>query len=310
MVPAVRAVNTHILKPCRPSGRRCLSLLLASLAATLLISGVASAAKPKPRSQPVVAGSRYLALGDSYPFGYLEPQVVPAPNYFDPSSFVGYPEMLASELHLKLTNAACPGETTASMINPTAQSNDCENSPGNPSAGYRLKYPLHVSYQGSQLAFAVAYLRSHRNVRLVTVMIGGDDGLLCIETTKDGCSSQAELQALVQQVTGNIHHILRAIRKRAHYRGQLVIVNYPSPLVGLNARVVLLNETIDAAAEHFGVFVANGFGAFQVADSHANGNPCAAGLLTQFGTSGACGIHPSYAGQALLAEAVEDAIRL
>jgi lysophospholipase L1-like esterase len=32
--------------------------------------------------------------------------------------------------------------------------------------------------------------------------------------------------------------------------------------------------------------------------------------VTQLGMPGKCGIHPSYAGQALLAQAVEDVIRL
>jgi lysophospholipase L1-like esterase len=297
---------------CRlPQRRRGVVLLVTALAATLLMSGVATAAKHRHKGAlPVVAGSRYLALGDSYPFGYMEAQVVPAPNYQDPSSFVGYPEMLASELHLMLTNASCPGETTASMINPAAQSNNCENSPGNPHVGYRLVNPLHVFYAGSQLSFAVSYLRSHRNVRLVTMMVGGDDGLVCLETTKDQCSSQAEVQALVQTVAQNIHHILRAIRHGGHYRGQLVIVNYFSPLVALDARVELLNETIDAAATSFHAAVADGFGAFALADSHSGANPCTAGLLTQLGKPGVCGIHPSYAGQALLAQAVEQVIRL
>jgi hypothetical protein len=40
------------------------------------------------------------------------------------------------------------------------------------------------------------------------------------------------------------------------------------------------------------------------------GNTCGAGLLTQLGKPGDCGIHPSYAGQALLAQALEKAIRL
>lgn len=293
----------------RPLGAG-LGLLLASLAAMLVLSPVATAASGGARNLPVVAGSRYLALGDSYTFGYMEPEVVPAPNYQDPASFIGFPELLGSELHLKVANAACPGETSSSMINTAAQSNGCESTLGNAGPGYRQAYPLHVSYQGSQLAFAISYLRSHRNVRLITLMIGGDDALICLETTKDGCTSTAEVDALLTQVTQNIHHILRAIRHGAGYRGQLVIVNYFSPLVALEPRVVVLNQAIDAAAQPFHVLVADGFGEFQLADSHSGGDPCTAGLLTQLGGPGTCGIHPSYAGQALLAQAVEDVIKL
>jgi lysophospholipase L1-like esterase len=278
---------------------------------SLLAAGPASAAKrkPMPKNAPVVAGSGYLALGDSETFGYVESSVVPAPNYADQSSFVGYPELLASELHLKVANAACPGETSTTMINPSAQSNGCENSPGNPHLGYRLAYPLHVHYQGSQLAFALSYLRAHANVRLVTLMIGANDGLICIETTPDGCTSPAELGAVLTQLRTNITQILTTIRRKAHYRGQIVIVNYDSPLISFNPRVVLLNAAIDAVAKPFGVLVADGYGEFQTADADSGGSPCVAGLLTQLSTGG-CGIHPSYAGQSLLAQAVEKVIRL
>src|SRR5437588_1816047 len=117
------------------------------------------------------------------------------------------------------------------------------------------------------------------------------------------------MQAVKQPVTRHVRQILQTIRRRAHYRGQLVIVNYYSPFKAYNPRSVALNQTIDAAAKPFGVEVADGFGEFQLADRHSGGDPCSAGLLTQTG-SPKCGIHPSYAGQALLAQAVERVIRL
>jgi lysophospholipase L1-like esterase len=140
-------------------------------------------------------------------------------------------------------------------------------------------------------------------------MIGANDTLRCVETTKDGCTSPAEFNPVLQKVAHNIRRILRAIRLKAHYRGQLVIVNYFSPLIAYNASTILLNNAIDRAAKPFGVLFADGYREFQRADRQSGGNPCTAGLLTQIG-SGQCGIHPSYAGQALLAQAVEKAIRL
>jgi lysophospholipase L1-like esterase len=112
--------------------------------------------------------SRYLALGDSVTFGYQEPQVVPAPNYHNPSRFLGYPEQLGAELHLRVANAACPGETSASLINASAQSNGCENA-------YRKNFPLHVRYKGAQLAYGISFLGSHREVKLVSLMVGAND---------------------------------------------------------------------------------------------------------------------------------------
>jgi hypothetical protein len=57
------------------------------------------------------------------------------------------------------------------------------------------------------------------------------------------------------------------------------------------------------------VKIADGYGLFGQASVRSGGSPCAAGLLTQIG-GGKCGIHPSYAGQALLAQAVAKAIKL
>jgi lysophospholipase L1-like esterase len=288
-------------------------------AVAILAGGCGSAAKPLKRRPaaarsssvaPVVAGSRYLALGDSYTFGYLEYQVIPHPNYADPAGFVGYPEQLGAELHLVVANASCPGETSASLISFSAHSNGCENSIGNAHNGYRLVHPLHVRYRGSQLAYAVSYLNAHPDVRLVSLMIGLNDWLLCMKSTKDRCTSPAEWDGVLRQVTADIRQILGAIRTQGHYRGELAIVNYPSPLIAYNTHVVTLNKAIDAAASPFGVIVADGFGEFQAADSHSGGSPCSAGLLTRLGRHGPCGIHPSYAGQALLAQALEQVIRL
>jgi len=173
---------------------------------------------------------------------------------------------------------------------------------------------LSVKYSGSQLAFALSYLKSHHDVRLVSLMIDANDFFVCRETTKDACASSSEQNATAATVTKNIHTILSSIRNKAHYQGQLVIVNYyslnyASPAV--SAQTQLLNKVQDAAAKPFHVEIADGYGELQAAAAHsgAAGNTCKAGLITQLST-GSCGIHPSYAGQALLAQAVEKAVKL
>jgi hypothetical protein len=123
---------------------------------------------------------------------------------------------------------AYAGETASSFVNRAAQSNGCENLPGGGKTGYRTLFPLDVGYRGSQLAFAVRYLRSHPNVRLVSLMIGANDGLLCREVTADHCASPAEQQGVLTRAASNVKRILSAVRDRAHYRGQIVIVNYYS----------------------------------------------------------------------------------
>jgi lysophospholipase L1-like esterase len=169
-----------------------------------------------------------------------------------------------------------------------------------------------VLYKGSQLAFALSYLHSHHDVRLVTLMIGANDFFVCQETTSDSCGSSTEQNATASTVTKNIHTILSAIRNKAHYAGQIVIVNYYSlnySSAAINAQSLLINKVQDAAARPYHVKIADGYAQFQAASIHSGNNPCTAGLLTQL-SSGGCGIHPSYAGQALLAQTVEKTITL
>jgi lysophospholipase L1-like esterase len=222
------------------------------------------------------------------------------------SSFIAYPQLVGEALHLHVVNAACSGETAASLIDAGAPSNGCESAPKG-GAAYRKQFPLHVKYSGSQLAFAVSYLKSHPAVRLVSLMIGANDAFLCQETTADACKS--ELPATLANLKKNVAKILSAIRTTAHYGGQLLIVNYYALNYGVPAvaaQSVLLDKTVDAAARPFHVRFADGFGLWRVAAAHSAGDSCKAGLLTQL-AAGKCGIHPSIAGQELLAQAVEDA---
>jgi lysophospholipase L1-like esterase len=294
---------------------RTVALVVAGAAAFAAIGVVGPAAAATGRSAaPLTRGSLYLALGDSVTFGYQEPNVVPAPNYRNASSFLGYPEHLGAELHLRIINTACPGETSASLIDPSAPSNGCENSPPpGPNASYRKSFPLHVRYKGAQLAYAVAFLRAHRNVRLVSLMIGANDLFLCQETTRDACASNAERRATLTKVAANVRRMLTAIRGRAQYRGQLAIVNYYSlnyASSAINVISLALNNAVDGAAKPFHVVIADGYGELKTATRRFGGSACGAGLITQLGTPGKCGVHPTYAGQALLAEALEKVIRL
>ena len=298
----------------RPAAR---VLGLAVCAAASLAVTAGPAAAKLHNAGHVAPGTRYLALGDSVSFGYQEAQVLPTPDYTKASNFVGFPERLRSMLHLKVTNASCPGETTASFINVNAQSNSCENTPtpgGGPPTpgGYRTKFPLHTKYSGSQLSFAVNYLKHHPGTQLVTLMIGANDYFVCQTITADHCTALAEQTAVLKQIGDNVKKILSRIRKTAHYRHQIAIVNYysldySSPAV--NALSTLLNQSVDTAARPYSVKIADGYGEFQKGSTIFGGKTCVAGLLTDLGTPGTCGVHPSYSGQTLLASAVSTAIR-
>lgn len=276
---------------------------------TIGSTGATAAPKaPTRHHPPVQVGRDYLALGDSVPFGYREQTNLPTPNYFDAASFVGYPEDVAAAEGLHLANASCPGETTDSFITPGAASNGCENSP-DAGPAYRQVFPLHVSYTGTQLSYALGYLRHHRGTRVVSLMIGANDGFLCQASTKDHCAS--ELPGVLAKVGHNVATILSAIRSGAHYRGRIVLVsyyslNYADALATGSSQ--LLNAALTSAAQPYDVTVADGFGTFEQAAAQSGGDSCKAGLLTQL-TTGGCGVHPSAGGQALLALAVEKALQ-
>ena len=294
------------------------------LAAVLLTGASASASRAPATRRPlpvtaVTPGSDYLALGDSVSFGYRESTTAPAPDYSSAANFVGFPEDVAAALGLHLANAACPGETSSSFLNASALSNGCENHPSATGAiepgGYRTLYPLHVSYSGSQMAFALHFLRTHPRTTLVSLMIGANDGFICQQTTADQCVSATELAPVLATVTANVRTIVRALRLSAHYAGQIVFVNYyatnyANPLDSVAS--AYLNKALDAGGTGFNVEVADGYGAFEQAAQFSAGDSCAAGLLTrlfQGTTFTGCGVHPSVAGQALLAQAVESVVK-
>jgi lysophospholipase L1-like esterase len=279
-----------------------------------LAVGVAAGLMPAlPASATAVTGSAtngtYLALGDSVAFGYVPPQAVPPPNYRSAHSFVGYPEDVAQALRIRVWNASCPGETTDSMLVAGVVSNGCENSPAS-TTGYRTLYPLHVQYQGTQMEYALKYLAVHRHTQLVTIDIGANDVFLCQETTKDGCTSAAEIQPVLQEIQANLTAIYTQIRDVGHYQGPLVALTYYSLSYSDPAQVAstqLLDSVIASVTKAFRGKVADGFAAFEGPSAAVGGSPCAAGLLIKL-PNGTCNIHPSPAGHLLLAQAIEDVV--
>jgi lysophospholipase L1-like esterase len=270
---------------------------------------VPAATSPTPPASPVqnTNGPGYLALGDSIAFGYRPGDVTSAAQYLNPANFTGYPEDVAKALGLDAANASCPGETSASLINPDAPSNGCETS-GDGSPGYR-SLPLHVSYTGSQLGYAVSYLRKHPDTRLVTIDIGANDMFRCQYTTADHCTGADFGQALAS-VTQNLDTILNALRNQAHYRHDLVVLTYYALNYGNRTSVTQtqeLNAALTGPAARYGARLADGFGAFRAASARSGGDTCAAGLRIRL-PSGSCDEHPSAHGQQVLAAAVQRAI--
>jgi len=285
----------------------------ATMVAGIAVGVAASLMPAVPASAGSVTGpaanGTYLALGDSVAFGYVPPEAVPPPNYRSAHSFAGYPEDVAQALRVRVWNASCPGETTDSMLVAGVVSNGCENSPGSPT-GYRTLYQLHVQYQGTQMEYALRYLAVHRHTQLVTIDIGANDAFLCQETTADHCTSQAELEAVLQEIQANLTAIYTQIRDVAHYHGLLVALtyyslSYSSPAAEQGA--LLLNSVITKVTMDFGGKIADGFGAFEGPSMAFGGDTCAAGLRIKL-PDGTCDVHPTPAGHLLLARAIEDVV--
>jgi lysophospholipase L1-like esterase len=259
--------------------------------------GASSAEATSSSAAPTTsAAGTYLALGDSVPFGYRGGATA---EFSDADNFVGYPEMVAEDLGLEVINASCPGETTASFVDTTAQSNGCENSLQSDS-GYRTEYPLHEPYDSpeqSQLDFALRTLEE-TEVDLVTVQIGANDAFICQRTTTDRCSSQAEIQTLAQSVQTDVDGILKALREQ--YDGQIVVVTYYALNYSdaFGQATQLLGSGLAQIAAANDADVADGYEAFRAQAAEAGGDSVAAGLVLPND------VHPSEEGQRLLADVV------
>jgi lysophospholipase L1-like esterase len=270
---------------------RTLSLVLC------LVVLAASAAMPSES-----APRPYLALGDSVVFGFITQAGY---EYGNPVNFIGFPDYVGRALRLDNANAACPGETTASFLSATADDNGCRH--------FRSLAPLHVPYGSTQSDFALAFLASHRQTRLVTILLGANDVFLLENACAGdlGCIVNGLPQVLAS-VSANMATILNEIRGGG-FRGVIVVENYYSldysDATGTGI-TELLNQAVAAPAAAFGAVVADVFTAFEIAASNplAGGQTCKAGLLNASPQNQwTCDVHPSQSGQQLIARAVEAA---
>jgi lysophospholipase L1-like esterase len=250
-----------------------------------------------------------LVLGDSVAFSYIA-SVGYEYFYTRPENFNGFPDELGNRLHLDVVNASCPGETSGSFLSSTAPDNGCR--------AYRSDFPLHVDYRATQLAFATTYLKSHREVRLVTITLGANDGLLLEASCASNPSPEQCIldgaPALLASVAENMATILADLRATG-YAGAIVVINYYSLDYSAAAATALtadLNAAIAAPAEAFGAVVADVFTAFKTVASNPafGGKTCNTGLLNpdvynQF----VCNDHPAQTGHRLIAKTIVQALR-
>ena len=282
--------------------RRALAAVVLVLIAVLLAFGGAHAGAVT-RLHP------YLALGDSITFGYVvdPPAADGSAPFADADNFVAYPSYVGAARGLETVDAACPGESSASMITLGAPDAGC--------ASYRSAYPLHTDYPGlTQLQFADAFLTANTGTRLVSIAIGINDVLLAIAHcggAEHTVCVQQHLPAVLAALHENLVTIVASLRATG-YQGTIVLVNYYA-LEYANAAttgdVRALDATIAAVGREEHLPVADTFDAMKRAAAATNGDECATGL---FGpgpsTLGPCDLHPDPAGQQVLATALERAL--
>ena len=267
------------------------------LRSTILPSALillASSLAPSAAAEDIPRNTRYLALGDSIAFGY-NPLVIPV----NLDKYVGYPEIVSALTHRKVANASCFGESSGSFLVLGAPDTGC--------AQWRAGLPLYVSYSGTQMQYALDYLHADlKKTDLITIDIGVNDlGVLLASCNFDLTCAANGLPATLAAYAQNLSTIFGGIRA-AGYTGPIVAVtpyavNYNDPVEV--SGLIALDGVLAQVASAFDVQVADAFAAFLVADVPVGGDSCAAGLLIKL-PNGTCDIHPSLAGQTLIAQTV------
>ena len=279
-----------------------LLIVLSAVVLTLITSAPVFADEGQRTDEDQGTG-QYLALGDSVAFGFTPPEVTPVAKYFNAANFIGYPEMVAAETELKDNNASCAGEATGGFISlASTNDNGCLT-------GYRRNFPLHVAYTTSQLDYAVHFLKTHRNTKLVTINLGANDVFHQLDLCNNNptCFGTA-LPGVLKTIKHNLQHIFGALRA-AGYHGQIVALTYYALDYGpgQTAGTIELNQTMIDAAKGFHVRIASGFDAFAPLAKAHGGSACAAHLIILL-PSGKCDVHPTQLGHSLLADAILDTI--
>lgn len=241
---------------------------------------------------------RYLALGDSVTFGFIAQAGF---EYVNADNFIGFPTYTGLASKLNVVNAACPGETTGSFLSSAAPDDGCKEFRAAGAA-------LHVPYTSTQLDYAVGFLKSRPQTRLVTVGLGADDVLLLrAACLGDATCIEINLPSVLADVTSNMETILADLRATG-FTGTIIVVNYYSVDYSDSTQTAItaeLNQALAAAAAQGGATVADVFTAFQNATTPTGGKTCNAGLLNASAANEfTCDEHPSQSGQMLIGKVV------
>ena len=287
--------------------RDALALLLASVPAALL-AGCGGGGGDSGNGQTNHSRSRYIALGDSYAYGYSTQPGTPT-GLGD----IGYVKLFANVLAAsnggvrpEVLNLAIPGETTTTFLRPGN---------GTPALPYNQNYAATGSpSQFSLLEQHTYLLPAEESIRWVTLQIGGDDLLHLLVDPAFRAADSDERQALIAATLETFSANLRVILARmARIRSltpsvRLFVLGYPDPFEGLGIANPLsglstplaqqVNSVISKAASEVSAIYVDVFTPFV-------GHEAALSLITTTQDPPGSGIpdfHPSAAGYAKIAE--------
>ena len=170
----------------------------------------------------------YVALGDSYAYGYTNQTATPYTT-----GDQGYVRLFADYLATQndsqrpdVFNLANPGETTASFLR------------GSGPAPPRYNQNYAPDFSQNQAALFAA-LADERDISVVTLQIGGNDllGLVADPAFLFGAAAarQTRLDAAFATLETNYRALLRQINALAP-NARVLILGYPDPFAGLGAQ--------------------------------------------------------------------------
>lgn len=286
-------------------------LTTATLLGALLLSACSGAPTPAPGTPAQGENpAHYLSLGDSYAAGYQ-----PAPI----GSTDGFAQQIAERSQaggtpLMLANFGCPGATSSAVVQDPGCATAGSVTDGQPYTGT------------TQLAAALDTMRSHEGrIGLVTVSVGGNDILPCLDSTDPvGCA-----QTLAPTIGRNVTEILTQVRKVVGPEVPIVGITYPDvyvkdldstdPTARARAQASVqvfrdvLNPTLSAAYGAAGagfVDITADSGAYRSVDdvvTAADGTttPAAVAAVCQYTHYCSSGdIHPTTAGYSFIADQI------
>jgi lysophospholipase L1-like esterase len=197
------------------------SIVVASVSLLILVTMVGPAEGAPPKFNP--PKSYYLALGDSFSFGYQVTRLTSPP---DAAAFDhGFVDALGVYLRsieptIRTVNYGCPGESTFTFIQG-----------GCPAAAQG--FPLHDTFAGTQLDAAVAFLRAHPGeVSPITIsLVLNDVQVFIAECAFEPVCIQRGAPATIEQITTNVAMILERLR-RAAPNVEVIVLGPYDPFIG------------------------------------------------------------------------------